>query len=92
MFDFNIVHFLHKYEVNTKLKLKKKYWAKGPSTKYVRKFFPIFDPYPPHVCNRLHFKDPSLKRMSANREFDPPPPFHFFSLFFTFFFYSSYLF
>ena len=47
------------------------YW--GPSTKDVRKFFPIFDPYPPHVCNRLHFKDPSLKRTSANWKFDPPP-------------------
>ena len=48
--------------------------SKGPSTKDVRKYFPIFDPYPPHVCNRLHFKDPSLKRTSANQEFDPPPP------------------
>ena len=47
---------------------------KGPSIKDVRNFFPIFDPYPPHVCNRLHLKDPSLKRTSANREFDPPPP------------------
>ena len=56
-----------------------KFWTifilrKGPSTKDVRTFFSIFDPYPPHVCNRLHFEDPSLKRMSANREFAPPPP------------------
>ena len=29
----------------------------------------IFDPYPPHVCNRLQFKDPSLKRTSANLNF-----------------------
>ena len=50
-----------------------KIWSKGPSTKDVRKFFPIFDPYPPHVCNCLHFKDPSLKRTSANQKFDPPP-------------------
>ena len=35
-------------------------------------FSHIFDHYPPHVCIRLHFKDPSLKRMSANREFNPP--------------------
>ena len=35
--------------------------------------FPYFDPYPPHICNRLHFKYPSLKRTSTNWEFDPPP-------------------
>ena len=34
-------------------------------------FSHIFDHYPPHVCIRLHFKDPSLKRMSANWEFNP---------------------
>ena len=44
--------------------------AWGPSIKDVV----IFKPYPPRVCNCLHFKDPSLKRMSANQEFDPPPP------------------
>ena len=46
---------------------------KGPSAKDVRRFSPIFGPYPPHVCNCLHFKYPSLKRMSANREFTPYP-------------------
>ena len=46
---------------------------KSDSTKEVRRFSPIFDPYPPHFCNRLHFKYPSLKRTSANWEFDPPP-------------------
>ena len=36
--------------------------------------FPLFlIQYPPHVCNCPQFKDPSLKRTSANREFDPPP-------------------
>ena len=35
------------------------------STKDVPKFSTIFDPYPPHVCNHLQFKDPFLKRMSS---------------------------
>ena len=47
--------------------------SKGPSTKDVRRFSLIFDHYPPHVCSHLHFKYPSLKMMSANRDFDPPP-------------------
>ena len=51
--------------------------SSGPSTKDVRKFSSIFDPYPPHVCTRLQFKDPSLKRTSANQEFDPLLPLTF---------------
>ena len=39
----------------------------GPSIKDFSKIPPIFDPY-----HRLHYKDPSLKRMSENKGFDPP--------------------
>ena len=43
----------------------------GAVHKDVRNFPPIFDPYPPHVCNRLHFKDPSLKRRQQIRNLTP---------------------
>ena len=34
----------------------REFFTQGPSTKEVHRFSPIFDPYPPHVCNCLYFK------------------------------------
>ena len=53
-------------------KLKFDAHIRGPVHKGRPQIFPFFDPYPSHVCNRLHFKYPSQNRTSANWEFDPP--------------------